>query len=185
LEYFEHMRMPLELFPIWILEQYNLRILAYKGFVHLEMQRAVWGLPQAGILANKRLQCKLAPFGYFKHVSTPGLWYHKTWPISFTLVVNDFGVKYVNQEDINHLIALIKKTYTLTKDWMGNLYGGICLDWDYTNCTGDIPMPGYIKKKLQQYKSHCKQMGPELPIHASPKAIWFQGPGSTPPGLVA
>ncbi len=108
--------MPLELFPIWIQEQYNLKMLAYKGFVHLEMQWAVWGLPQAGILANKCLQCKLAPFGYFEHVSTPGLWYHKTWPISFTLLVNHFGVKYVNQEDVDHLIALIKKTYTLTAD---------------------------------------------------------------------
>jgi hypothetical protein len=56
LEYFEYMRMPLELFPIWIQDQYNLKMLAYKGFVHLEMQRAIWGLPQAGILANKQLR---------------------------------------------------------------------------------------------------------------------------------
>jgi hypothetical protein len=32
------------------------------------------------------------------------------------LLVDDFGVKCVNQDDIDHLIALIKKTYTLTKD---------------------------------------------------------------------
>jgi hypothetical protein len=71
--------------------------LALDGYVHLEMRRAVWGLPQAGILANKRLGCKLAPFGYYKHTNTPGLWYHKTRPISFTLVVENFGVKYVNK----------------------------------------------------------------------------------------
>jgi hypothetical protein len=65
-------------------------------------------------------------------------------------VVDDFGVKYMNQEDIDHLIVSIKKTYTLTEDWTGNLYWGICLDWDYTNCTVNISMPGYIKKKLQQ-----------------------------------
>ncbi len=151
LEYFKYMRMPLELFPIWIQEQYNLKVLVYKGFVHLDMQKAVWGLPQAGILANKCLRCKLAPFGYFEHVSTPGLWYHKTRPISFTLVVNDFGVKYLIQVDIYHLIAVIKKTYTLTKEWMGNLYCGIHLYWDNTNRTVNNSMPGYIKKKLQQY----------------------------------
>jgi hypothetical protein len=128
LEYFEYMQMPLELFPIWIQEQYNLKVLTYKGFVHLEMQWAVWGLPQAGILANKCLRRKLAPFGYYKYISTPGLWYHETRPISFTLVVDNFGIKYVNKEDIDHLIASIKKTYTLTKDWTGNLYCGICLD---------------------------------------------------------
>ncbi len=121
LEYFKYMRMPLELFPIWIQEQYNLKMLAYKGFVHLEMQRAIWGLPQAGILANKYLRGKLAPFGYYEHVSTPLLWYHETRPILFTLVVNNFGLKYVNKENIDHLIASIKKTYTLTEDWTGNL----------------------------------------------------------------
>jgi hypothetical protein len=143
--------MPLYLFPIWIQNQYNLKALAYKGYVHLEMQCVVWGLPQAGILANKRLRRKLEPFGYFEHVNTPGLWYHESCLILFTLVVDDFGVKYVNKEDVNHLVARIKSTYTLTKDWMGNLYCGITLDWDYNNRTVDILMPGYIKKKLQEY----------------------------------
>ena len=133
LEYFEYMRMPLDLFPLWIQEQYDLKALAYNGFIHLEMRRAVWGLPQAGILANKRLRQKLAPFGYYEHVNTPGLWCHNTRPISFTLVVDDFGVKYVNKEDVDHLITSIKSTYALTEDWTGSLYCGIALDWDYTN----------------------------------------------------
>ncbi len=152
LEYFEYMRMPLDLFPIWIQNQYNLKQFVYKGYVHLEMQRAVWGLPQAGILANKQLHWKLAPFGYFEKVNTPGLWYHVSHPILFTLVVNDFCIKYVNKADVDHLVASIKSTYTLTKDWTGNLYCGIALAWDYDNRTVDILMPGYIKKKLQEYK---------------------------------
>ncbi len=78
LDYFEYMRMSLDLFLTWIQKQYDLQRLAYKGFVHLEMRRAVWGLPQAGILARMRLQRKLAPFGYFEHTKTPGLWYHAT-----------------------------------------------------------------------------------------------------------
>ena len=122
LEYYEYMKMPLSLFPIWIVEQYNLNTHAKDGWVHLEMRRAVWGLPQAGILANKRLRRKLAPFGYYECVNTPGLWYHETRPITFTLVVNNFGVKYVNKADVDHLIASIKNTYTITKDWTGNLY---------------------------------------------------------------
>jgi hypothetical protein len=163
------MRMSLELFSDWIQEQYDLKMLAYKGFVHLKMQKAVWGLPQAGILANKRLRCKLAPFEYFKHVSTPGLCYHETRPISFTLVVNDFVVKYVNQEDIDNLIVLIKKTYTLTKDWTGNLYRGICLDWDYTNHTVNISLSGYIKKKLQQYSPIAGKRFQNCPYMPAPK----------------
>ena len=63
---------------------------ALNGKVNLELRRAVWGLLQAGILASKRLRQKLAPFGYKEHTNTPGLWYHETCLISFTLVVDDF-----------------------------------------------------------------------------------------------
>jgi hypothetical protein len=53
---FEYMKMPLSLFPPWTREQYNLDTHAKNGFVYLEMRHAVWGLPQAGILANKLLR---------------------------------------------------------------------------------------------------------------------------------
>jgi len=53
LDRYEYMKMPLSLFPSWIKEQYNLDKHTKNGFVYLEMHRAVWGLPQAGILANK------------------------------------------------------------------------------------------------------------------------------------
>jgi hypothetical protein len=33
----------------------------------------------------------LAPFGYYPARHTPGIWLHKTRPISFTLVVDDFA----------------------------------------------------------------------------------------------
>jgi hypothetical protein len=52
LEFFEYMKMPLSLFPNWIVEQYNLNTHAKDRWVHLEMRKAVWGLPQVGILAN-------------------------------------------------------------------------------------------------------------------------------------
>ena len=42
-------------------------------------------------------------------------------PISFTLVVDDFGVKYVNKDDTDHLVASIRLTYKLTEDWSGDL----------------------------------------------------------------
>jgi hypothetical protein len=114
LDRFEYMKMPLSLFPSWTKEQYNLDRLAKKGFIYLEMHRAVWGLPQASILANKLLHKQLLPHGYYKCKHTPGLWQHLTLPISFTLVVNDFGVKYVGREHINHLIKCIKEKYELT-----------------------------------------------------------------------
>ena len=61
----------------------------------------------------------------------PGLWKHDTRPIQFTLVVDDFGVMYARQEDVDHLKSVIERDYTVTADWTGKLYIGITLDWDY------------------------------------------------------
>ncbi len=123
------------------------------------MRRAVWGLPQAGILANKLLQKRLAPKGYYKCKQTPGLWRHGTRPISFTLVVDDFGVKYTNKADVNHLIECLKENYDLTQDRDGDLYCRIKLKWDYEARTLNISMPGYILKQLQKYCPRPLLMG--------------------------
>ena len=78
LEYYKYMKIPLALFPRWIIEQYELETHMHNGYIHLKLRQAVWGLPQAGILANKRLKRKLEQFGYNKCKNTPGLWYHET-----------------------------------------------------------------------------------------------------------
>ncbi len=147
LNLFKYMRIPYALFPPWIMEHYALQDKVLKGHIYMEMRRAVWGLPQAGILANKLLKKRLAPHGYFECAHTPGLWRHATCPITFTLVVDNFGMKYTRQEDIDHLIECIKKKYKLTED-----LPCIRLKWDYKARTLDISMPGYILKQLQKYK---------------------------------
>ncbi len=111
LDRFEYMKMPFSLFPSWTRKQYNLDTHAKNGFVYLEMHRAVWGLPQAGILANKLLRKRLLPHGHYECTHTPGLWRHLTRPISFTLVVDNFGVKYVRKEHDQHLITCLKEKY--------------------------------------------------------------------------
>jgi len=66
---------------------------------------------------------------------------HEWRPTTFTLVVDDFGVKYVGKEHADHLVASLKTKYKLVEDWAGDLYWGIKLHWDYTACTLDILMP--------------------------------------------
>jgi hypothetical protein len=145
------------------------------------MRQAVWGLPQAGILASKCLHRKLEPFGYYKSTNTPGLWRHKSRPLTFTLVVDNFGVKFVNKADVDHLISSIKKTYTLTEDWTGNLYCGIMLDWDYVGCTVDISIPGYIKMKLQEYEHIVPKKLHTCPYLPEPKKCGTEAQTPLPP----
>ena len=63
LDRYEYMKIPISLFPPWIIEKYNLLHHVHNGYIYLEMRCTVWGLPQAGILANKLLQKRLAPHG--------------------------------------------------------------------------------------------------------------------------
>jgi len=41
------------------------------GFVYLEIRKAIYGLPQAGVLINKLLKVRLAPAGYCEVTNTP------------------------------------------------------------------------------------------------------------------
>ena len=61
------------------------------------------GLPQAGLITNQQLKKRLNKHGYCQSKLVLGLWKHDTQPIQFTLVVDDFGVKYVGKEHAIHL----------------------------------------------------------------------------------
>ena len=88
----------------------------------------MYGLPQLGLIANELLEERLNKHGYRQRKFVPGLWKHDTRPIQFTLVVDDFGVKYTRKEDVEHLKSVIEQDYTVTADWIGNRYIGITLD---------------------------------------------------------
>jgi hypothetical protein len=149
---FEYMRIPIKLIPHEIIDQYNLLPLVSDGHVYIEVQKGMYGLTQAGILASQLLERRLAIHGYHQTKFTPGLWRHVTSPIQFTLVVDDFGVQYVGAEHAKHLIAALETDYTVSKYWTGSLYCGITLNWDYTNKHVDLSMPGYIKDALHKFQ---------------------------------
>ena len=79
---------------------------------------------------------------------TPGLWKHLSRPIDFYLVVDNFGVEYVDEDNAHHLINSLKEEFTISEDWKGGFYFGINLKWDYDKLTLDISIPGYIQNKF-------------------------------------
>ena len=54
----------------------------------------MYGLPQVDILAKKKLVRLMETKGYTPCKNTPGLWRHNRRTAPFSLVVDDFGVKY-------------------------------------------------------------------------------------------
>ena len=125
---YEYMKIPLDIIPEEIIQQYNLRNLEHKDFVYMEIQKGMYGLPQAGKIANDKLKLHLAKFGYEPAPITPGLWRHQTRPLQFSMVVDDFGIKYERQEDITHILDILKTIYKISEDWDGKLYCGLKLE---------------------------------------------------------
>ncbi len=74
----------------------------------------MYGSPQAGILAKEQLEERLNKHRCKQSTFTPGFWTHEWRPISFSLVVDDFGVKYIGKEHADHLISIISSNYNST-----------------------------------------------------------------------
>ncbi|KAL7474432.1 hypothetical protein ACHAW6_000402, partial [Cyclotella cf. meneghiniana] len=89
----EFMRLKLDLLPPEIVDAYSLATKAVDGWVYMRIEKGMYGLPQAGVLANKLLSSRLDAAGYYQCQFTPGLWHHKWRPVTFSLVDDDFGVK--------------------------------------------------------------------------------------------
>jgi hypothetical protein len=146
----EYIRINIRNIPDEIIKEYNLRSKATtEGAIYIVANRGMYGLPQSGLLANELLEQRLNKRRYRQSKLVPGLWTHDWRPVQFTLVVDDFGVKYVGEEHALHLKQTLTADYAVTTEWDGKRYIGITLDWDYKRRQVHLSMPGYIQKALK------------------------------------
>ena len=91
------MRLNMKLIPDEIVEKYNLKDkVDDQGWIYVRIEQEMYGLLQAGRLANKLLATCLYKEGYYQCHYTPGLWRHKWQPITVCLVVDNFGIKTIS-----------------------------------------------------------------------------------------
>jgi hypothetical protein len=152
MERFEYMRIPVRDIPDSIMKQYNLLPLVKNDHVMVEIRKGMYGLPQAGIIANTRLVAHLATHGYHQAQHTAGLFTHATRPVTFCLTVDDFGIQYTGAEHAQHLFDTLRQIYAITVDWTGTKYCGLTLHWDYCQGTVDVSMPGYVARALHRFQ---------------------------------
>ena len=149
----EYMKLKIADIPQEIIEQYDLMsLIKQDGYIYCEILKGMYGLPQAGLIAQELLAKRLGEYGYHQSKIINGFWKHKTRPICFCLVVDDFAIKYVRQEDADHLVNAIKRYYPITIDTDATKYIGLTVAWDYTNRKAHIHMPGYLDKALVRFK---------------------------------
>jgi hypothetical protein len=150
LDRYEYMRINITGIPQEVIDEYKLyeNNYVFNGCVYVEIRRALFRLKQSRAIANKQLSKALGKEGHFHSEHTSGLWLHKMRDISFTLVVNDFGVKYTKKEDVLHLKSVIDRA----------------LDWNYKARMLKASMPGYVKEALLQFQHKTAKVETIWPI---------------------
>ena len=96
-----------------------------KTFVCADVVKTVPGLKNSGLLSQNRLIRHLSTCGCHQ-TATPTLFRHANGGISFTLAVDDFGVKCTALSDYNHLKSPLELLYKVTSSPIGTR----CLGFD-------------------------------------------------------
>lgn len=137
------------------------------GVYHI---KGMYGLPQSGSLMHDLLKEQLNKEGYFQSEIVPSLWKHKTKKIQFALVVEDFGIKYIQDADLGHLVKTLEQYYDVTLNKTGQEYVIINLDWDYKGGKVHLSWKPYLDKALKQFGIEPPTKTVDFPCpHISPK----------------
>ncbi len=99
------MQLKLSNMPDDVIAHYHLRDIATPNrYIYCKICQGMYGLLQAGIIAQELLAKRLKEHGYSQSKTTPGLWTHEWCPITFSLVKDNFGVKYIGEEHAHYLL---------------------------------------------------------------------------------
>ena len=147
------MLIPLKIIPQEIIDAYNLTSLVdNQGWIYMRIEKGMYGLKQAGIIANQDLVKHMAPFGYHPVQHTPGIWVHDNRNTIFSLEVDNFCVQYSSTEDSDHFLNALRAKYLIAVNMEATVYIGIKLEWDYVHRTVTFSMPNYVRKVLHIFQ---------------------------------
>ena len=81
------------------------------------------------------------------------LFVNQTNGVAFTLVVDDFLIKYKDREAVDHLLTVLRELYTITTEVGATQKSvGITLHHNKAQRYIDMSIPGYVKKAIQRFK---------------------------------
>ena len=170
---YEYMVMDINDIPEEIIKCYNLRQFIRPGTtkIYNEVIGALYGMKQSGYIANKELVTYLEENGYMQSKTTPCLFKHITDDIDFTLITDDFLIRYSDKKQADKLYDTMCKKYPMTVDWSCKKYAGLDILFDYSihSRKVSISMNGYIENVLKRFniKPTHNTYSPEFftPIH--------------------
>jgi hypothetical protein len=118
------------------------------GSMYCKIRWGKYDLSQASIIAQKLLEECLNKHVFCQSQTTPGLWKQDTPPIIFSLIVHNFGIKYVGEENTQHLLDTVRTYFKCLCNWEKEHYCVLTMKWVYLGKKVHLPMPGYVSKVL-------------------------------------
>lgn len=158
------MKIPWKLIPEDIRQKYQLYSKVHKGYIYMRINKGMYGLKQAVTIASHQLVDHLSTHGYSIIPGTSCMFQHSSRPTKFCLCMDDFGIKYFNEEDAEHLQSVIFAKYKGTVDKSGKNYCRLTFDWNYEQGYMDISMTGHVEASLKRLQHNAK-MYPQYSAH--------------------
>ena len=188
---YEYMVLNIDEIPQEIIDTYKIMDYVSTGDTkaYVEVTGCLYGMKQAGYIANKDIVEHLNNNGYTQHPNTPCLFKHTTDDIEFTLITDDFGVRYGNKAAADKLLEVMSRKYTMTHDWTGDKYAGFNILNDYNTATRrcELSMKGYMAAVLKRFKINITHnvFSPEFfqPINYGSKDSQLTKEADTTPSL--
>ena len=107
----EFMKVQYKYIPKDIRVKYKLHDkLTSQDYIYILINKGMYGLKQAIILAYDNLKEIMKPYGYAPIIGTVGLREHKIHSTTFFLTMDDFGINYSNKQDAQHFLDAIGQT---------------------------------------------------------------------------
>jgi hypothetical protein len=117
----------------------------------VQINHSLYGLPYAGRVSAIKVTKLLNTHGYHECPSTPCLYKHATNGVYFTLVVDDYLIKFHNKSDAEHLLRALETEYEVSVDWEAKRYLGMQLDYNTNEHWLALSMPGYVQAALKTF----------------------------------
>ena len=145
------------------------------GTVLFEVVGSMYGHPAAGLISYTDLTTHLASHGYHQSRLIPCLFMNHDKSITFTLVVDDIGIKYKHGSgEIDHLQKVLAKPiskWDVKFDLTGSQYNGQRLQWNYGTSDSTLikDVPAYMRQtahelhpgeKIRKYTTPSRYVAP-------------------------
>ena len=170
----EFIRIPCRMIPETTIDTHRLTPYVHHDAILFEVNKGMYGLPQAGLLAQQRLIAHLTTHGY-RETSTPCLFRHTSNGTAFTLFWHQ--VFLTSWRRSSHSYPPLRLLYVITIDWTGSKCIGFTIRFNDKNRQVSLTTPGYIDKVLQRFAPHLRLGAASPAIYTPPN---YGTPTQTP-----